>query len=49
MSEQEQVYPPATNELAAKRKRLAPRLAEAFKAFSQSVFGEAHSPRRPSS
>ena len=28
MSEQEQVYPPATKELAAKRKSLAPKPAE---------------------
>ena len=40
MSEQEQIYPPATKELAAERKRLAPKPAEAFKAFSQSVFAE---------
>jgi len=38
MSEQEQVYPPITQELAAQRKSLAPKPAEAFKAFSQSVF-----------
>src|SRR5580765_8600052 len=40
MSEPEQVYPPATKELAAKRKSLAPKPAAAFKAFSQSVFAE---------
>ena len=40
MSEQEQVYPPTTRELAAQRKRLAPKPAEAFEAFSQSVFAE---------
>ena len=40
MSEQQQVYPPATKELAAKRKSPAPKPAEAFRAFSQSVFAE---------
>ena len=40
MSEQEQIYPSATRELAEQRKRLAPKPAEAFKAFSQSVFAE---------
>ena len=40
MSEQEQVYPSATRELAAERKCLAPKPAAAFKAFSQSVFAE---------
>jgi AhpD family alkylhydroperoxidase len=40
MSEQEQVYPQATKELAEQRKRLAPNPAEAFKAFSHSVFAE---------
>jgi AhpD family alkylhydroperoxidase len=40
MSEQEQIYPPATRELAEQRKRLAPKPAEAFKAFSQSVFAD---------
>ena len=37
MSEQEQTYPPATKELAEQRQRLAPKPAEAFKAFSQSA------------
>jgi AhpD family alkylhydroperoxidase len=40
MSEQEQIYQPVTRELAEQRKSLAPKLAEAFKAFSQSVFAE---------
>ena len=40
MSEHEQIDPPATRELAEQRKRLAPKLAEAFKAFSQSVFAD---------
>ena len=38
MSEQEQVYPPTTKEVAAQRKSLTPKPAEAFKAFSKSVF-----------
>jgi AhpD family alkylhydroperoxidase len=40
MPEQEQMYPSATKELAELRKRLAPGPAEAFKAFSQSVFAD---------
>ena len=40
MSEHEHVYPSATRELAEQRKRLAPKPAEAFKAFTQSVFAE---------
>ena len=40
MSEQEQMYPPATRELAEERKRLAPKAAEAFAAFSRSVFAD---------
>ncbi len=40
MSEQEQIYQPVTRELAEQRKSLAPKPAEAFKAFSQSVFAE---------
>ena len=40
MSDQVEVYPLATRELAAERKRLAPKPAEAFKAFTQSVFAE---------
>jgi AhpD family alkylhydroperoxidase len=40
MSEHEGIYPTATKEFAEQRKALAPRTAEAFKAFSQSVFAE---------
>jgi AhpD family alkylhydroperoxidase len=40
VSEQEQVYPPVTRELADQRKRLAPKPAEAFAAFSRSVFAD---------
>jgi len=38
MSETHEVYPSPTPYLAAQRRNLAPRAAEAFKAFSQSVF-----------
>ncbi|MCI0423118.1 MAG: carboxymuconolactone decarboxylase family protein [Acidobacteria bacterium] len=40
MSKQDQIYPSLTKELADQRKSLAPKPAEAFKAFSQSVFAE---------
>jgi AhpD family alkylhydroperoxidase len=40
MSEHQQVYPAVTRELAEERNRLAPKPAEAFKAFSKSVFAE---------
>src|SRR5678816_877473 len=40
MSEHEQMYPAASKELAAERKRLAPKPAEAFAAFSRSVFAD---------
>ncbi|MEZ5444539.1 MAG: carboxymuconolactone decarboxylase family protein [Gammaproteobacteria bacterium] len=33
-----QLYPPATRELAAKRARLAPEIDAAFKAFNERVF-----------
>src|SRR5687768_6412922 len=46
MSEQEQMYPPATRELAEQRKSLAPKPAEAFKAFSRSVFAEGALPAK---
>jgi AhpD family alkylhydroperoxidase len=46
MAEQEQVYPPATRELAEERKRLAPKPAEAFAAFSKSVFADGALPAR---
>ena len=38
MSEQEQIYPAATRESGEQRRRLAPKPAEAFKAFSHAVF-----------
>jgi AhpD family alkylhydroperoxidase len=40
MSEQEGIYPTATKEFGEQRKTLAPKTAEAFKAFTQSVFAE---------
>lgn len=40
MSEHEQMYPPATREVAEQRRTLAPQPAEAFKAFSRSVFAD---------
>jgi AhpD family alkylhydroperoxidase len=46
MSEHEEVYPQATRELAEQRTRLAPGPAEAFRAFSQSVFAEGALPAK---
>ena len=46
MSEQEQVYPATTKELAAQRQSLAPNPAAAFKAFGQSVFAEGALPAK---
>lgn len=46
MSEQEQMYPPATREIAEQRKRLAPKPAEAFRVFSQSVFADGALPAK---
>lgn len=40
MSESESVYPFATKQIAEQRMSLAPKPAEAFKAFSRSVFAE---------
>ena len=40
MSAHDEMYPQATRELAEQRSRLAPGPAEAFRAFSQSVFAE---------
>ncbi len=40
MPEQSQTYPSTTPELRERRKSLAPKPAEAFRAFSQSVFAE---------
>lgn len=46
MSQQEQVYPETTSELAEQRRRLAPQTAEAFKMFSRSVFAEGALPAK---
>jgi AhpD family alkylhydroperoxidase len=46
MSQSEELYPTVTRELAEKRKKLAPRQAEAFKAFSQSVFADGAIPAK---
>jgi AhpD family alkylhydroperoxidase len=46
MAEPERIYPAATKEFAEQRKKLAPKSAEAFKAFSQSVFAEGAIPAR---
>ena len=46
MAEQEQMDPPATRELAEERKRLAPGPAEAFAAFSRSVFADGALPAK---
>ena len=46
MSTHEAVYPQATRELAEQRTRLAPGPAEAFRAFSQSVFAEGALPAK---
>lgn len=40
MSGHESIFPEATRELAEQRNRLAPGPAEAFRAFSRSVFAE---------
>jgi AhpD family alkylhydroperoxidase len=46
MSEQEKIYQPATKEFAEQRKSLAPKTAEAFTAFSQSVFADGALPAK---
>ena len=46
MPVQEQMYPTTNKELADQRKNLAPKTAEAFKAFSQSVFAEGALPAK---
>jgi AhpD family alkylhydroperoxidase len=46
MSDQEQVYPQMTKELAEQRKNLAPQTADTFRAFSQSVFAEGALPAK---
>jgi len=46
MSDQKSMYPPPTRELAEQRNDLAPKPAEAFKAFSQSVFADGALPAK---
>jgi AhpD family alkylhydroperoxidase len=46
MLEHEHLYPLATSKLAELRKSLAPKAAEAFKAFSQSVFADGAIPSK---
>ena len=46
MSEQETMYPTTTRDLVEQRKNLAPKPAEAFKAFSQSVFADGALPAK---
>jgi AhpD family alkylhydroperoxidase len=45
-AQEDQLYPQATRELAEQRQRLAPKPAEAFKAFSQSVFADGALPTK---
>jgi AhpD family alkylhydroperoxidase len=46
MSEQDQIYPVVTRELAEQRKQLAPKPAEAFKTFNQAVFANGALPTK---
>ena len=46
MSEHGPIYPEVTREIAAQRRTLAPGPAEAFKAFSQSVFADGALPAK---
>ena len=46
MSEYEQIYPQASRELVEQRNRLAPGPAEAFRAFSKSVFADGALPSK---
>ncbi len=41
-----EVYPPATKELAARRRELAPQTHEAFERFQQQVFADGALPAR---
>jgi AhpD family alkylhydroperoxidase len=40
MAEQDPLYPAPSREISEQRRKLAPKPAEAFKAFSQSVFAD---------
>lgn len=46
MSQHEHTYPEVTKELAEQRKSLAPHIAEAFRAFSRSVFADGALPAK---
>jgi AhpD family alkylhydroperoxidase len=46
MSEADEIYPSSSRELSKQRRNLAPGPAEAFKAFSQSVFAEGALPAK---
>ena len=46
MSDQIQLYPQATREIAEERHRLAPGPADAFRAFSKSVFADGALPAK---
>ena len=46
MAEQEPLFPAATKEIAERRRALAPKPAEAFKAFSHSVVAEGAIPAK---
>jgi alkylhydroperoxidase/carboxymuconolactone decarboxylase family protein YurZ len=46
MSAHGPIDPPVTRELAERRKRLDPKPAEAFKAFSQAVFADGALPAK---
>jgi AhpD family alkylhydroperoxidase len=46
MLKQEPIYPAATPEWGEQRRKLAPKPAEAFKAFSRSVFAEGAIPAK---
>jgi len=46
MPDHEPMYPEPTRELAEQRNRLAPRPAEAFRAFSRSVFADGAMPAK---
>jgi AhpD family alkylhydroperoxidase len=46
MAEQDLIYHPVTKEIAEQRKSLAPKPAQAFKAFSQSVFADGALPAK---
>lgn len=46
MPEHEQIYPATSRDLAEQRRKLAPGPAEAFKAFSQSIFADGALPAK---